>query len=122
VRGPFNAGGVDWAFDCVAIPPVTHNAFESLDWGGTLVVIGVSGMTTEFSGLYQRLTQVDRGIIGTRAGTISPQRDIPMIIDLYRRGEILLDELVSVTYPLAEYEKVLHAMEAGTIARGVLTI
>ena len=49
IRGPFNAGGVDWAFDCVAIPPVTHNAFESLDWGGTLVVIGVSGMTTEFS-------------------------------------------------------------------------
>jgi len=122
LRGPFNAGGVDWAFDCVAIPPVTHNAFESLDWGGTLVVIGVSGMTTEFSGLYQRLTQVDRGIIGTRAGTISPQRDIPMIIDLYRRGEILLDELVSVTYPMAEYEEVLHAMEAGTIARGVLTM
>jgi Zn-dependent alcohol dehydrogenase len=122
IRGPFNAGGVDWAFDCVAIPPVTHNAFESLDWGGTLVVIGVSGMTTEFSGLYQRLTQVDRGIIGTRAGTISPQRDIPMIIDLYRRGEILLDELVSVTYPMAEYEEVLHAMEAGTIARGVLTM
>ena len=28
------------------------------------VVIGVSGMTTEFHGLYQRLTQVDRGIIG----------------------------------------------------------
>ena len=85
-------------------------------------MIGVSGMTTEFSGLYQRLTQVDRGIIGTRAGTVSPQRDIPMIIDLYRRGEILLDELVSVTYPMAEYEKVLHAMEAGTIARGVLTM
>ena len=45
-----------------------------------------------------------------------------MIIDLYRRGEILLDELVSVTYPMAEYEEVLHAMEAGTIARGVLTM
>jgi hypothetical protein len=29
--------------------------------------------------------------------------------------------LVSATYPLAEYEKIVHAMEAGTIARGVLT-
>ena len=69
-------------------------------------------MTTEFHGLYQRLTQVDRGIIGCRYGTISPQRDIPLIIDLYRRGEILLDELVSVTYPMAEYEAVIHAMES----------
>ena len=102
-------------------PAVTENALEALDWGGTCVVIGVSGMTTEFHGLYQRLTQVDRGIIGCRYGTISPQRDIPLIIDLYRRGEILLDELVSATYPLAEFEQVVHAMEAGTIARGVLT-
>jgi S-(hydroxymethyl)glutathione dehydrogenase/alcohol dehydrogenase len=120
-RGPFNAGGVDWSFDCVALPQVTNNALECLDWGGTCVVIGVSGMTTEFHGLYQRLTQVDRGIIGCRAGTISPQRDIPLIVDLYRRGEILLDELVSVTYPMAEFEKAIHAMESGTIARGVLT-
>ncbi len=122
LRGPFNAGGMDWAFDCVAFPQVTENALESLDWGGTCVVIGVSGMETRFEGLYQRLTQVDRGIIGCRYGTISPQRDIPMIVDLYRRGEILLDELVSVTYPLAEYEQAIHAMEAGTIARGVLTL
>jgi Zn-dependent alcohol dehydrogenase len=122
LRGPFNAGGVDWAFDCVAFPQVTNNALEALDWGGTCVVIGVSGMTTEFHGLYQRLTQVDRGIIGCRYGTISPQRDIPLIVDLYRRGEVLLDELVSVTYPLAEYEQAIHAMESGTIARGVLTM
>ena len=32
------------------------------------------------------------------------------------------DELVSVTYPLAEFEQAIHAMESGTIARGVLTI
>ena len=89
--------------------------------GARCVVIGVAGQTTEFHGLYRRLTQVDRGIIGCRDGTISPQRDIPLIIDLYRRGEILLDELVSVTYPMAEYEKAIHAMESGTIARGVLT-
>src|SRR5690606_2361664 len=93
LRGPFNAGGVDWAFDCVAHPKVTWNALECLDWEGTVVVIGVAGQTAEFNGLYGRLTQVDRGIIGCRAGTISPHRDMPKIIELYRRGEVLLDEL-----------------------------
>jgi S-(hydroxymethyl)glutathione dehydrogenase/alcohol dehydrogenase len=121
LRGPFNAGGMNWAFDCVAHPDVTYTAVESLDWGGTCVVIGVSGMTSEYHGLYQRLTQVDRGLIGCRYGTVSPQRDIPMIIDLYRRGVILLDELVSASFPLADFEQAVHAMESGSIARGVLT-
>jgi S-(hydroxymethyl)glutathione dehydrogenase/alcohol dehydrogenase len=120
-RGPFNAGGVNWAFDCVAHPAVTRNALECLDWEGTVVVIGVTSQTAEFSGLYTRLTQVDRGIIGCRYGTISPQRDIPYIIDLYRRGEVLLDELVSATFPIANWEDAVHGLESGTVARAVIT-
>jgi len=120
-RGPFNAGGVNWAFDCVAHPAVTYNALECLDWGGTVVVIGVAGQTAEFKGLYGRLTQVDRGIIGCRYGTISPQRDIPYIIDLYRRGEVLLDELVSATFPIGNWEDAVHGLESGTVARAVIT-
>ena len=121
IRGPFNAGGVDWAFDCVANPVVTNNALECLDWEGTVVVIGVAGQTAEFHGLYGRLTQVDRGIIGCRYGTISPQRDIPRIIELYRRGEILLDELVSGTHPIERWEDAVHELESGQVARSVLT-
>jgi len=120
-RGPFNGGGVNWAFDCVAHPAVTWNALEALDWEGTVVVIGVSGQTTEFHGLYGRLTQVDRGIIGCRYGTTSPHRDIPRIIELYRRGEVLLDELVSQTFPVEQWENAVHGLESGTVARGVLT-
>jgi Zn-dependent alcohol dehydrogenase len=120
-RGAFNSGGVDWAFDCVAVPQVTYNALECLDWEGTVVVIGVASQTAEFHGLYGRLTQVDRGIIGCRYGTISPHRDIPRIIELYRRGEVLLDELVTTTYPVEQWETAVHELESGAVARGVLT-
>ena len=121
VRGPFNGGGVNWAFDCVAHPVVTNNALEALDWEGTVVVIGVPSATAEFHGLYGRLVQVDRGIIGCRYGAISPHRDIPRIIELYRRGEILLDELVSQTFPVEQWENAVQGLESGTVARGVLT-
>lgn len=121
LRGPFNAGGVDWAFDVVAHPKVTMNALESLDWGGTCVVIGVPASDARYEGIYTRLTQVDRGLVGTRAGSYSPHRDMPFIVDLYRRGKIKLDELVTATYPLEEFETVVHEMEAGNLARGVLT-
>jgi Zn-dependent alcohol dehydrogenase len=120
-RGAFNSGGVDWAFDCVAHPTVTWNALESLDWEGTVVIIGVASQTAEFRGLYGRLTQVDRGIIGCRYGTVSPHRDIPRIIELYRRGEVLLDELVTTMYPIEEWETAVHELESGAVARGVLT-
>jgi Zn-dependent alcohol dehydrogenase len=120
-RGAFNSGGVNWAFDCVANPAVTWNALESLDWEGTVVVIGVASQTAEFKGLYGRLTQVDRGIIGCRYGTISPHRDIPRIIELYRRGEVRLDELVTASHKIDDWHDAVAELEAGAVARGVLT-
>ncbi len=121
IRGAFNSGGVNWAFDCVARPEVTWNALECLDWEGTVVVIGVSSQTAEFHGLYGRLTQVDRGIIGCRYGSISPHRDIPRIIEMYRRGEVLLDELVTTSHPIERWTDAVSELEAGAVARGVLT-
>jgi Zn-dependent alcohol dehydrogenase len=117
----FNAGGVDWSFDVVAHPTVTRNAFESLGWGGTCVVIGVPPPGTETSQLYSRFTHMDRTLTGTRAGSYVPQRDFPVLIDLYRSGELLLDELVTKTYPLTSFRDAVHDLEAGILARGVLT-
>jgi S-(hydroxymethyl)glutathione dehydrogenase/alcohol dehydrogenase len=122
VDGPMNAGGVDWVFDVVAHPAVTANALEMLTWGGNVVVLGVPPPATELTVPYSRLTHVDRGILGCRYGTISPQRDIPLLIDLYRRGELLLDELVSATHPLDRFAEVVDAMHGGTLARAVLTL
>jgi Zn-dependent alcohol dehydrogenase len=76
---------------------------------------------TELAALFTRLTTVDRGIMGCRYGSVRPHHDIPMIIDLYRSGQFLLDELVSATYPLEQFETVLHDLHEGRLARGVLT-
>ena len=119
--GPFNAGGADWVFDVVAHPTVTRNAMEALDWGGTAVIIGVPAPGVETTQSYSRFTHVDRGMIGCRAGSYVPQRDFPLILDLYRRGEFLLDELVTQTYPLEGFDDAVHDMHEGRLARGVLT-
>jgi S-(hydroxymethyl)glutathione dehydrogenase/alcohol dehydrogenase len=116
-----HAGGVDWVFDVVAHPAVTANAMEMLTWGGNVVIVGVPPPGTEVTVAYSRLTHVDRGILGCRYGTISPARDIPLLIDLYRRGDLLLDELVSATHPLDRFGDVVEAMHGGTLARAVLT-
>ena len=113
--------GVTWAFECVGHPAVLRNAVEVLQWGGNAVAVGVPKPTDELSVVITQLTHVDRGVMGTRYGSAKPQRDIPLFVDLYLKGQLKLDELVTKTYPLAEFETVAHDMEEGKLARGVLS-
>ena len=39
----------------------------------------------------------------------------------YRAGRLLLDELVTRTYPLEEFERAFEDLRGGQLARGVLT-
>jgi Zn-dependent alcohol dehydrogenase len=110
--------GVMWAFDCVGHPAVLRNAIDVLDWGGNAVIIGMPPPTAEASFNVTSLNYIDRGILGCRYGSSRPRADVPMLVDLYRSGRLLLDELVSETYPL---EAVVEDLHAGKLARGVLT-
>ena len=49
------------------------------------------------------------------------QRDIPVIVDLYKKGLLDLDSMVSKTYPMEDFHTVVEDMHGGTLARGVLT-
>ena len=116
-----NGGGADWVFDCVGNARIVADGLEMLDWGGNVVILGVPPPDVEMSALFARLTHVDRGIMGCRYGSVRPHHDIPMIIELYKSGQFMLDELVSATYPLEQFETVLHDLHEGRLARGVLT-
>ena len=117
----FPLGGVTWAFDCVGHPAVLRSALDCLDWGGTAVAIGIPPQGTEVAVDVNALAYVDRGLIGCRYGSARPHHDIPLMVDLYLSGQLMLDELVSLTRPLALFGEVVDEMHAGRVARGVLT-
>jgi S-(hydroxymethyl)glutathione dehydrogenase/alcohol dehydrogenase len=121
-RGMMNAGGVDWVFECVGSPALVAQGLDMLDWGGTVCVVGVAPPTAQLQFPMAGLTYVDRGIIGCRYGSVRPQEDIPMIVELYRQGRYKLDELVSAVHPLDELDAVVDKMHRGELARGVLTV
>jgi S-(hydroxymethyl)glutathione dehydrogenase/alcohol dehydrogenase len=120
--GPFGAGGVNWSFECVGHAQVLRNAIDVLDWGGNCVIVGVPAFDVEFSALVTFFTHVDRGLLGCRYGSARPHRDIPLLVDLYKQGRLLLDELVSATYPLEEFDTVVADLHDGKLARGVLQL
>ena len=111
---------VDWAFECVGHPAVVRRAVDCLDWGGTCVILGVPPPGTEVSIPINHLAYVDRGVIGCRYGSARPHHDVPLMVELYKRGELLLDELVSRTYPLEDIELAIGDLKSGALARGVL--
>ncbi|HEX9549069.1 MAG TPA: hypothetical protein VF942_17140 [Acidimicrobiales bacterium] len=67
------------------------------------------------------MAHVDRNLIGTRYGSARPHYDIALFVQLYLDGKLKLDELVTKTYPLDQFDTVAHDMEEGKLARGVLT-
>jgi Zn-dependent alcohol dehydrogenase len=115
------ATGVDYAFECVGHVALIRAAIDLLDWGGTCVMLGVPGFADEAS--YNVASMyLDKTIMGCRYGSSQPQRDVRRYVELYQRGRLRLDELVSRRYPIEDLAAAVHDMEAGEItARGVLT-
>lgn len=119
--GTFGSGGVDWTFECTGSPAALKSAVAALDWGGNCVIVGVppAGATIELP--IGHMAYVDRGILGCRYGSSRPHHDIPMYLELYQRGILKLDELITKQYPIEQYEQAFDDLEHGRLARGVLT-
>lgn len=113
--------GVDHAFECVGRPALIRTAIDSLDWGGQCILLGVPKLGTEASFVVQGLYN-DKSIMGCRYGTVRPHHDIPMFVELYQAGRLMLDELVSSTFPLEGVDDALEAMHAGRVNRAVLDL
>jgi S-(hydroxymethyl)glutathione dehydrogenase/alcohol dehydrogenase len=114
--------GVDYTFECVGHVGLIRAAIDLLDWGGTCVMLGVPAATAEASFNVSSM-YLDKSVLGCRYGSSQPQRDVRRYVDLYRRGRLKLDELVSASYPLEDMKTAVHDLEAGELtARGVLTL
>jgi S-(hydroxymethyl)glutathione dehydrogenase/alcohol dehydrogenase len=97
-------------------------AYRATGKGGTLVIAGLShdplDVNVQVPGTVLAVTQ--RRIIGSFFGSTNPVRDIPLLLGLYQRGELLLDELVSKHYKLTEINTGYADLAAGRNARGVI--
>jgi S-(hydroxymethyl)glutathione dehydrogenase/alcohol dehydrogenase len=66
------------------------------------------------------VTLYQKRIQGSLFGASSPSKDIPMLLDLYSRGRLKLDELISRRYSLKEVNDGYADMRAGINMRGVI--
>jgi S-(hydroxymethyl)glutathione dehydrogenase/alcohol dehydrogenase len=89
--------------------------------GGTCVVTAVAPIDQRDVTLdLFELAMWQKEIRGVIFGGGNPRYDIPVLLGLYRSGQLKLDELVTRTYPLDQINQGYADMRAGTNIRGVL--
>ena len=62
----------------------------------------------------------EREIVRTSYGMSRPRQDFPKLADLAMRGELRLDEMITMRLPLAEINRGFGELQAGNVARAVV--
>ncbi|WP_370414286.1 Zn-dependent alcohol dehydrogenase [Streptomyces fradiae] len=112
--------GADHVFECVGHTGLVRTAIDLLDRHGQAILLGMTAPTAEAS-FPPAAMFLDKSILGCRYGSSRPQKDIALYAELYRSGRLLLDELVTATYPVEDFARAVEDAEQGKVARGVLT-
>jgi S-(hydroxymethyl)glutathione dehydrogenase/alcohol dehydrogenase len=88
---------------------------------GRVVVTNIhAAAETEVTMSALDLTLMEKQVVGSLFGSANPRVDIPRLLDLYDRGQLKLDELVTRTYSLAEVNHGYEDMREGRNLRGVI--
>ena len=122
VRALTEGRGADYAFEAVGVPAVQEECLEAVRPGGLVVFAGLApmGSVTNLPGAV--LTRTEKTVTGSYYGTTNTKRDFPQYADLYMRGLLDLDRLISKTYRLDEINEAYAEMMTGGMARGVIVM
>jgi len=101
---------------------VMASAFSAIRKGGVVVVTAVANPDLLLQIPSFELTLYQKRVVGSLFGSGNPHHDIRRILDLYKRGIIKLDELITNRYSLDEVNLGYDDMLAGKNIRGVLDI
>jgi S-(hydroxymethyl)glutathione dehydrogenase / alcohol dehydrogenase len=114
-------GGADFAFEAFGSAHTTELAVELTRKGGTTVIIGLAPLGEKAGIDAMALVRLEKTIKGCYYGSARPRQDMPVIVDLYQRGLLEIDRLISRRYALDDINQAFEDLEDGKVGRGVIT-
>ena len=115
-------GGVEFAFELAGSVRALELAYKVTRRGGTTVTGGLPPPTATLALAAVTLVAEERTLTGRYIGTAGPSRDIPRFIQLYRRGRLPVDRLMSGTLGLREINEAFDRLHDGRAIRQILTL
>jgi len=100
---------------------VISAAFTAIRRGGTVVVTGISAPgrnTIQLPGF--ELTTMEKRVVGSLFGSANPFDVVPQMLELYRSGQLKLDDLITARYRLEDISQGYRDMQEGRNIRGII--
>jgi Zn-dependent alcohol dehydrogenase len=115
-------GGVDHAFEATGRPEAMLAAFLATRNHGQAVLMGIAAEDAVLPLPARSIPRMERRVIGSLYGSARPDRDFPVIFDMYRRGRLPLDRLISHRLPLERIGEAFELMRGGHALRAVIDL
>ena len=115
-------GGVEYAFEMAGSVRAMEFAYKITRRGGMTVTAGLPPPTHTFNIPQVNLVAEERTVKGSYIGTCVPTRDIPRYIELYRRGKLPVDRLMSSHLKLDDINLGFDLLHEGRAVRQIVTM
>ena len=112
--------GVDYAFEAIGVAAVMEQAYRATRRGGKTIIVGVGKFTDQVKFNALLLSLESKTICGCNYCSVNAQEDFPKLINLYLRGKLDLEGMVTNTYTIDRAVEAFKDLEAGVNARGVI--
>jgi S-(hydroxymethyl)glutathione dehydrogenase / alcohol dehydrogenase len=115
-------GGVDFAIEATGRPEAMLAAFLSTRRRGAAVLIGIARSDAVIPLPALSIPRMERRILGSLYGSVSPERDFGTILRLHGEGRLPLDRLISHRLTLEQAPDGLELVRTGAAVRAVLDL
>ena len=120
VRALTEGRGADYVFVTVGAKAAVEQSLTLLTKGGAAVIVGIPASDVMTAFHPETVAALGHRIMGSKMGSARIQLDVPALVDLYRQGQLKLDELISGRYPLEEINAAIASVKRGEALRNVI--
>ena len=115
-------GGVDFGFEMAGSVQAMELAYRITRRGGTTVTAGLPHPDARWQLQHVNLTAEERTVKGSYVGSCVPTRDVPRYIDLYRKGMLPVNKLMSDHITLDQINEGFDRLASGHTVRQIITM
>lgn len=114
--------GANYTFDAVGLEVTADQAVNFVRPGGTSVIVGVAPPKAHVAVNLLKTVAQEKRIVGSFMGSSVPSIIVPKLCGLYKKGDLMLDELVSKYYNISDAQSAFDELASGANLRGVFVM
>jgi len=120
VRTLTGGRGTDYVFVTVGSVPAVELGFRLARKQGTVVQVGIPAGGIRSSLPVGQHVLGEKRLLGSYMGSATLWKDVPRLVEMYLRGQIKLNELITARYALEDINEAIESTERGEAIRNVI--